>query len=114
MKTLIISGAGPALPAALRDVIARGSTAVEERTAKETAAANRLDAVDRIVIWSPGDAATARLAEQYAAAERKARREAIVFVTTDEGSRVAGLAEHEQFCWPRDEDRLVMAFMTGA
>lgn len=114
MKTLLISGAGPAVPDALREVIARGSTALEERSAKDVHAVGALDAVDRIVIWSPGDPQAARLAEQYAAAERKARREAVVFVTTEEGSRVPGLTETEQFCWPRDEDRLVMAFMTGA
>jgi hypothetical protein len=38
----------------------------------------------------------------------------IVYVTPDEGPAVAGLAASEVFVWPRDEDRLKMAFMTGA
>ena len=41
------------------------------------------------------------------------RREAIVFVTPDD-SGVDGLAPNEFFVWPRDEDRLKMAFMTAA
>ena len=49
-----------------------------------------------------------------AKAEKRAGREAIVFVTTDAAESVEGLSEGEHFVWPRDEDRLIMAFMTGA
>ena len=117
MKRLIIRGGQAPVPSSLRDVIARGSTSVEERSAAEVdpaAAAEALAGVDRLVFWSAGDAGTAALAERSAAVERRERREAIVFVTTDDSARVKGLSDGELFVWPRDEDRLVMAFMTGA
>lgn len=114
MKTLLITGAGAPMPPALREVVERGSTSVDERAAAAVDPAHTLDQVDRLVFWSPGDAATRALAERCAAAERRTGREAIVFVTTDEAGKAAGLAESEVFVWPRDEDRLVMAFMTGA
>jgi hypothetical protein len=38
-----------------------------------------------------------------------------VFVTADAGApQVRGLSENETYVWPRDEDRLKMAFLTGA
>lgn len=114
MKTLLISGPEATVPAALRDIIARGSTSVEERPVDDVAAADALAGVDRLVFWSTGDAVTRRLAERSAAAERRQGREVIVFVTTDETADTGGLAEGELFVWPRDQDRLVMAFLTGA
>lgn len=116
MKTLLISGVG-APPAPLRDVIARGSTALQERRVDEISAdaATRLE-VDRIVFWAePGDSAVATLARHCAKAERARRREAIVFVTSlGTEAQIEGLTPDEVFVWPRDEDRLKMAFMTGA
>ena len=116
MKTLLISGDAPP-PDPLREVVARGSTALQEQRAVEVSAdaATRLD-VDRIVFWAgAGDAAVRALARQCVRAERAQRREAIVFVTpqgTD--AQVDGLSPHELFEWPRDEDRLKMAFLTSA
>jgi hypothetical protein len=117
MKTLLISDNPP--PRELRDVIARGSTAVHERRASDVSAeaVGRLD-VDRIVFWAAGgghDSTIKALAHACAAAERAQRREAIVFVTP-QGTNVHidGLSPNELFEWPRDEDRLKMAFMTGA
>jgi hypothetical protein len=116
MKTLLISGDAPP-PAPLRDVVARGSTALQERRAAEVSPEStaRLD-VDRIVFWAAGgDAAVRALARLCVRAERAQRREAIVFVTpqgTD--AQVEGLSPHELFEWPRDEDRLKMAFLTSA
>ena len=116
MKTLLISGDAPP-PGPWRDVIARGSTALQERRADEVSAdaAARLEA-DRIVFWAAaGDAAVRALARTCARAERAQRREAIVFVTPQgTEAQVEGLSPHEVFEWPRDEDRLKMAFMTGA
>ena len=116
MKTLLISGDAPP-PSPLRDVIARGSTALQERRASDVPAAEaaRLD-VDRIVFWADaGDAVVRALAMTCARAERARRREAIVFVTPQgTAAGVDGLAPNEVFEWPRDEDRLKMAFMTGA
>lgn len=116
MKTLLICGDAPP-PAPLRDVIARGSTSLQQRRADEVSrdAAAPLDA-DRIVFWAAGgDAAVRALARTYARAERAQRREAIVFVTPEgTAAEVEGLSPLELFEWPRDEDRLKMAFMTGA
>ena len=116
MKTLLISGDAPP-PAPLRDVVARGSTALQERRAADVSAdAATAKDVDRIVFWAgAGDTDVRALARQCVRAERAQRREAIVFVTpqgTD--AQVEGLTPHELFEWPRDEDRLKMAFMTSA
>jgi hypothetical protein len=116
MKTLFIRGSA-APPAPLRDVIARGSTAFQERRISEVSAdATTLGDVDRIVFWAAADdAAVSALARQYARLEQAQRREAIVFVTP-QGSevQVPGLSPNEFYEWPCDEDRLKMAFMTGA
>jgi hypothetical protein len=70
---------------------------------------------DRIVFWSAGpDTGMRQLASRYAQAEKAERREAIVFVTTTPDEPVAGLSDTECFLWPQDEDRLRMAFLTGA
>jgi hypothetical protein len=114
MKTLLISSADTPLPPALRDVIVRGSTSVDERSARDLDLSATLAGVDRIVFWSIGDRATRTVAAECAKAEKRVGREAIVFVTTDGAERVEGLSEGELFVWPRDEDRLIMAFMTGA
>jgi hypothetical protein len=114
MKTLLIHGGEAPLPEALRDVIVRGSTSLDERPAGQVGASGALEPADRLVFWSPGDPATREIAARCAAAEKRDGREAIVFVTTDEADNVPGLSEGELFVWPRDEDRLVMAFMTGA
>jgi hypothetical protein len=116
MKTLLISGSSPP-PAALRDVVGRGSTVLHERRASDidTDAATQLS-VDRIVFWAPsGETAVRALARGCVRAERRARREAIVFVTPEaEGGSIEGLNPNELFIWPQDQDRLTMAFMTGA
>lgn len=114
MKTLLISGGDAPVPDALRAVIARGSTSVDERRAPDVDPSASLDAADRIVFWSAGDTAVRALAAQCASVERREGREALVFVTTDSGDSVAGLSDTELYVWPRDEDRLIMAFMTGA
>ena len=39
----------------------------------------------------------------------------IVFVTPDSAAAtIAGLGANEMYVWPRDEDRLEVAFLTGA
>jgi hypothetical protein len=116
MKTLIISDGAP-LPAALRAVVQRGSTAVQERHVDELDASRIAQMnLDRIVFWSPsGSAALRDIARDYAKAEAAEGRETMVYVVGDEGTTSAeGVPHHERFVWPRDEDRLKMAFMTGA
>jgi hypothetical protein len=115
MKTLLISGGETPLPDPLRDVITRGSTSVEQRRAADLPAGASLPDADRIVFWSTGsDPALRQLASRYAQAEQAERREAIVFVTTTTDAGVAGLSNTEVFVWPQDQDRLTMAFLTGA
>jgi hypothetical protein len=114
MKTLLITGAVP-LPERLREVITRGSTEVDQRRATDVAPAGALPDADRVVFWSTGaDAGLRHLASRYANAERAERKEVIVFVTTTAGERIPGLSDTEVFLWPEDEDRLTMAFLTGA
>ena len=116
MKTLIISDGAP-MPAALRDVVQRGSTAVQERQVDELDASHiaQMD-LDRIVFWSgSGSAALQGIARDYARVDAAERRETLVYVMADEGMNNADdVPQHERFVWPRDEDRLKMAFMTGA
>jgi hypothetical protein len=121
MKTLLIHGRSP-LPGALREVVQRGSTSVEDWPAAELDDLERgpirLDA-DRIVFWAAAgddddDEKVRRLASRYARAEAAERKEKLVFVSTDPASvALPDLSPHELFVWPRDEDRLKMAFMTG-
>lgn len=112
MKTLLIGG-GAAVPARLREIITRGSTSVQERAAADVGA-GALDA-DRLVFWvSRGDDELRQLASRCARAEARQRKEIIVYVSTEDAPSVEGLASNEVYLWPRDEDRLKMAFMTGA
>ncbi len=114
MKTVFITGNAP-VPPPLRELLERGSTWLVEHRATEVVA-SPMDA-DRIVFWTAtDDPAIRELAETYAKAEAAERREILVFVTTEHGGAAppARLAPGEVFVWPRDEDRLTMAFLTGA
>jgi hypothetical protein len=112
MKVVLL--ADEPVPERLREMIARGSTSLEERGLSHDMPADLPDA-DRIVFWSSGaDDRLRRLAARYAKEELTERREAIVFVTTEPGAPVAGLSNTEWYVWPQDEDRLEMAFLTGA
>jgi hypothetical protein len=115
MKTVLVTGTVP-VPSRLRELVRRGSTSFAEYRAAELASTVALD-VDRIVFWSPiEDGAIHALAETAAKAEAAERRETLVYVTGEEGgaSPPARLSPNEVFIWPRDEDRLQMAFLTGA
>jgi hypothetical protein len=114
MRTLVIAGADP-LPPRLRELVDRGSTSVREQPLVDASAALASDC-DRVVIWaSGGDAALQSLAQRYAQKEAAERREMIVYVTPDPaGAAALGVAANEVYVWPRDEDRLEAAFLTGA
>ena len=114
MRTLLIAGADP-LPPGLRELIDRGSTSVREQRSIDPSAALPSD-FDRIVIWaSRNDTALQSLARRYGQQEAAERREMIVFVTPDSAEAAAvGLPANEVYVWPRDEDRLEAAFLTGA
>ena len=122
MKTVLITGGTLPVPGGLRQIIERGSTSVLERPASElgsdTASGTRLGVdADRIVFWSASDDAGLRqVVERFAAAEAAERREIVVFVTAEQGGAQPSsrLGPNEVFVWPRDEDRLKMAFLTGA
>jgi hypothetical protein len=115
MKTAIITDGAP-MPDTLREVVQRGSTAVFEHHVDELDPARlaQMD-LDRIVFWSAtGDAAVRALARQYAKAEAAEGHEAMMYVVGEQGEKTAAdVPLHELFVWPRDEDRLKMAFMTG-
>jgi hypothetical protein len=114
MRTLLIAGTGP-VPPRLREIVDRGSTSVREQRAPVSSAGLSTD-FDRVVFWaSSGDAALQELAGQYARKEAAERREMIVFVTPESAAAtVAGLGANEMYVWPRDQDRLEAAFLTGA
>jgi len=110
---LLILGGDTPLPDPVRDIFARGSTSLEERAASDVDAYASVANADRVVFWSAGDEATRALAMRCASAAPEGR-EAVVFVTPDGARHLPGLGDEQVFEWPRDEDRLVMAFMTGA
>ena len=114
MRTLLIAGADP-LPPRLRELVDRGSTSVREQRSVDPSAALSSE-FDRVVIWaSRADTALHSLAQKYGQKEKAERREMIVFVTPDPAEAAAvGLAANEVYVWPRDEDRLEVAFLTGA
>jgi hypothetical protein len=114
MKTVVISGSQP-IPPRLRELIERGSTSVHEHRAHELEDAPIADA-DRIVFWSTeSDASMRAFAEKCAKAEAADRRERLVYVTIEHSQTTQpALSPTELFVWPRDEDRLKMAFLTGA
>jgi hypothetical protein len=112
MKTVLICGNEPA-PAALRDLITKGSTSVEERRAAE--AEGITGDADRIVFWrAAGDSTLDSLAGRMARQEAAERREVVVFVSADASSPVIpGLSPNEQYVWPQDRDRLEITFLTS-
>ena len=113
MKTVIVRGRIP-LPEPLREVIERGSTSVQECHVPGPTPLPR--DVDRVVFFTAGDDPdVAAAARQAARTERTEGAEKLVYVMTDGASApIDGLAPTEIYSWPRDEDRLKMAFMTGA
>ncbi len=114
MKTVLITGDAD-VPAPLRQIVEQGSTLLVERRAEDVARGPSLDA-DRIVFWAPAqDPVMQTLVQQYANAEAAGRREVVLLVTPQGGSSaVPALAPNDVYVWPRDEDRLKMAFLTGA
>jgi hypothetical protein len=94
-------------------MIDRGSTSVQECHVPGPTPMPR--DVDRVVFFTSGDDPdVAAAARQAARAERTDGLEKLVYVLAGTGSAtVEGLAATEVYMWPRDEDRLKMAFMTG-
>jgi hypothetical protein len=112
MKVVLISGDTPP-PEELRAIISRGSTTLVERAAADAGAGDLPDA-DRIVLWAMrADDAVRDLAGRYAQATDR-RADTLVFVSEAGAPAPAGLSAPERFEWPADEDRLRMAFETGA
>jgi hypothetical protein len=114
MKTLLIVGHAE-LPAALRDVVERGSTSVVETRAAELRGGRLPGDADRVVLWAAaGDLDVANLAVAYSRGASPERKDALIVISPDSAAAVPGIPPAEIFVWPRDEDRLKMAFMTGA
>ena len=112
MRTVIVRGRA-ALPEPLREMIENGSTSFQECHVPGPTPLPR--DVDRIVFFAAGDDPDViAAARQAARAERKDRAEKLVFVTAGPAAPVEGLTPNEVYAWPADEDRLKMAFMTGA
>ena len=112
MKTVIVRGRA-ALPDSLREMIEDGSTSFHECHVPGPTPLPR--DVDRIVFFmAENDPDVIAAARQAARAEQKDRAEKLVFVTTGDTGAVEGLAPNEVYAWPGDEDRLKMAFLTGA
>ena len=112
MRTVIVRGRA-AVPDALRDVIERGSTSVQECRVPGPTPLPR--DVDRVVYFLAGaDADVLASARQAVSAEHVDGAEKLVYVMADDAPGVDGLSPTECFRWPADEDRLKMAFMTSA
>lgn len=112
MRTVIVRGKS-ALPQALRDVIERGSTSVQECRVPGPTPLPR--DVDRVVYYVAGEEPdVVASARQALNSERREGAEKLVYVTADGAPSLEGLAPAECFQWPADEDRLKMAFLTSA
>ena len=112
MRTVIVRGRAP-VPPALRDVIERGSTSVQECRVPGPTPLPR--DVDRVVYFLSGpDGDVVASARQAVSAERRDGVEKLVYVMAGDAPSVEGLEPAECFRWPADEDRLKMAFMTSA
>lgn len=120
MRTVLIAG-GSSAPADLRELVEHGSTALVECRAADFSdrpeeVVSSLDA-DRVVLWSGSpDPELARIVEGLARTEAALRREILIYVQAEDAGAPPprALPPHEVFAWPRDEDRLKMAFLTGA
>jgi hypothetical protein len=112
MRTVIVRGSTP-LPEALRDVIERGSTSVQECHVPGPTPLPR--DVDRVVYFLAGrDEDVLASARQAVSSERQDGAEKLVYVMAGDAPDVEGLSPAECFRWPSDEDRLKMAFLTSA
>ena len=113
MKTLVVVGTRP-LPADAREVVERGSTSVIEKGTAELRDGQLPGDVDRIVLWAdPADRSVADLARAYSSGASPERKDTLVVIAPD-AAAVPGVQPAEIFVWPRDEDRLKLAFLTGA
>lgn len=112
MRTVIVRGTA-AVPEALRDVIERGSTSVQECRVPGPTPLPR--DVDRVVYYLAGpDPDVMASARQAVSSERGEGAEKLVYVMAGDAPGIDGLAPSECFRWPADEDRLKMAFLTTA
>jgi hypothetical protein len=113
MKTWLIVGRTP-MPARLREVVERGSTAVVESRVDELGASEAGDA-DRVVVWAaPDEAGVGALAERFGRGGPPERADRFLLVSPEAAGAAAGVPAAQAFVWPRDAERLEMAFMTGA
>ena len=112
MRTVIVRGRVP-VPEALREVIERGSTSVQECRVPGPTPLPR--DVDRVVYFlADDDEDVMASARQAVSAERREGAEKLVYVMAGDAPGVEGLEPAECFRWPADEDRLKMASMTSA
>jgi hypothetical protein len=115
MRTLLVTGGTPA-PAELREILVRGSTSLDEVKPRDlsTYVSPEGFGVDRLVFFAgSGDRDVRELALTYATAAGRERQQTIVYVTAGPEDPLDGMTRDEVFVWPRDEDKLKMAFMTG-
>jgi hypothetical protein len=113
MKTLVIVGRTQ-LPGRLRDLLERGSTSVVEKRASDVSASEPPADADRVVLWAaPGDDTVAKLAGTYSRGASPERKDTLIIICPESAGAVSGVQASEVFVWPRDEDRLKLAFLTG-
>jgi hypothetical protein len=115
MTTVLISGGGD-VPELLGEIVGRASSALVAQHADELGA-DGIPHADRIVFWSAtGDARLRAVAEHYTRIAPAAQQDRVLFIMADDAA-VEGCPEwppDQLFSWPRDEDRLKLAFLTGA
>lgn len=116
MKTLLVAGKDP-VPAGLRDIVARGSTSLDEISAEDlrTYVARTGLGVDRLVLWAgASDPDIRTLAWNYFTTAGAEQLQRAIFVTATPGEPlIAGMTPEDVFVWPRDEDKLKLVFRTA-
>jgi hypothetical protein len=113
MRTLLITG-GAAAPGALRDIVRRGSTEFRECAPAALRAAPASESSDRIVVWQSGAAEEVLDFAREFALQGEDNAPRVLIVANDPALLPSSFPSEQLFIWPRDEDRLRMAFMTGA
>ena len=115
MRTVLISS-DARVPAPVREIVERGSTALQDRRAAEVHVPSlERDRPDRVVLFETSRDNTLRdIARTLVRDDPRDAATQVVFVTAAGAEPPPALGPDQVFVWPRDEDRLKMAFMTGA
>jgi hypothetical protein len=113
MRTVIVTG-DEGLPEELEEIIARGSTSTRVQAAPDVPT-DMPAGLDRIVFWERApDDAVRRVAERWCGTAHCDAKPRVSFISAGAAGAPRGIAPDDWFVWPRDKEKLMLVFMTGA